>query len=289
MYYSIFHPMNMLALITLLLLGEPHFGATWTIFFDKKIREYAYVNKITFIYGSIVLLIFSTLLFITSKNIFYLLFFGFNAYHVTRQSIGICSLFTTSAAEKNFQKKIIYLFNITIVFLSICYLMLDLIDSISAMKIGYLYLFISGIVIVFQYVKFNSWENTLTTLTGLTIFAPALFVEKPIHAIVAGVTMHYSQYLCLTFKIYLSKKDKDALNIELFTITKYLGNYFLIVVVYGIAATAITFWLPIKESLYGALLIIPILGQILHFYIDGLTWRFSKADLRELVLNHLIR
>jgi len=167
----------MLALITLLLLGEPHFGATWTIFFDKKIREYAYVNKITFIYGSIVLLIFSTLLFITSKNIFYLLFFGFNAYHVTRQSIGICSLFTTSAAEKNFQKKIIYLFNITIVFLSICYLMLDLIDSISAMKIGYLYLFISGIVIVFQYVKFNSWENTLTTLTGLTIFAPALFVE----------------------------------------------------------------------------------------------------------------
>ena len=43
-------------------------------------------------------------------------------------------------------------------------------------------------------IKFKSWETSLTTFTGLSIFIPSFFVSEPIHAILAGVTMHYSQY-----------------------------------------------------------------------------------------------
>ena len=37
------------------------------------------------------------------------------------------------------------------------------------------------------------------------MFFPICFVDKPIHGIVMGVTMHYVQYLALTYKITLKR------------------------------------------------------------------------------------
>ena len=60
--------------------------------------------------------------------------------------------------------------------------------------------------------KFKSQENSLTTLTGSTIFILAFFVNEPMRALLAGVTMHYSQYIAMMLKItigkcYFSKKS----------------------------------------------------------------------------------
>jgi hypothetical protein len=49
--------------------------------------------------------------------------------------------------------------------------------------------------------KFKFTENFLILFTGVIIFYPICFVNNPIHAILMGVTMHYSQYLVLTYKI----------------------------------------------------------------------------------------
>ena len=54
------------------------------------------------------------------------------------------------------------------------------------------------LVFIFYYSKFKSTENTLTLITGAIIFLPICFVDKPIHGIVMGVTMHYTQYLYLS-------------------------------------------------------------------------------------------
>ena len=35
------------------------------------------------------------------------------------------------------------------------------------------------------------------------------------------------------------------------------------------------------------LIVVPILGQLIHFYLDGLLWRFSKATI-EVTLKYLI-
>ena len=51
------------------------------------------------------------------------------------------------------------------------------------------------------YNEVENIENFLTFVTGVIIFLPVCFVDKPIHAIVMGVTMHYTQYLVLTYKI----------------------------------------------------------------------------------------
>ena len=49
--------------------------------------------------------------------------------------------------------------------------------------------------------KFKFSENFFTMVTGVLIFYPVCFVDNPVHAIIMGVTMHYSQYLFLTNKV----------------------------------------------------------------------------------------
>ena len=35
------------------------------------------------------------------------------------------------------------------------------------------------------------------------------------------------------------------------------------------------------------LILVPIIGQMLHFYLDGFMWRFSETHNREVTLKHL--
>ena len=72
---------------------------------------------------------------------------------------------------------------------------------------------------VFEVKKFGFSENFLTLVTGVLIFYPVCFVENPVHAIIMGVTMHYSQYLYLTTKV-LKKRSVDNNSTKK---TKFLG------------------------------------------------------------------
>ncbi|MGE3622257.1 MAG: hypothetical protein AB7H77_00070 [Bdellovibrionales bacterium] len=54
----------MLALATMIILAEPHFGATWTIFFDRRLREYANSRKTAFVWASVFLVLVSVFLFV---------------------------------------------------------------------------------------------------------------------------------------------------------------------------------------------------------------------------------
>ena len=59
--------------------------------------------------------------------------------------------------------------------------------------------------IIYSIYKFGLSSNSFTLLTGILIFYPICFVDTPVHAIIMGVTMHYSQYLAITFNIGLKK------------------------------------------------------------------------------------
>jgi len=41
------------------------------------------------------------------------------------------------------------------------------------------------------------------------------------------------------------------------------------------------------NKIFSLLIIIPITGQILHFYLDSLLWKFSDKHNREVTLKHL--
>lgn len=56
---------------TILLLAEPHFGATWPIFFDKINKEYFTNEKIIFYFGTTIIAVSSLIGFFYIKIYFY--------------------------------------------------------------------------------------------------------------------------------------------------------------------------------------------------------------------------
>ncbi len=278
-----------ITLLTLLLLAEPHFGSTWMLFIDQRMRKYALEKKKEFIWTSLVILLLAFSLFFVNTNIFYVLFVAFNVWHVTKQSIGITNLYTIETIEKRFQSKVILITNAFIVLFGLyLHLMLGLISPSKSFYLGLISLCIIFIIFIYQKTRFNSIQNSLTTLTGMSIFLPSFFVDKPINAIVAGVTMHYSQYILLTLKVYLSKRyellDKNLKYINNFS----LKRYFIILIIYSIIATVFTF-VGSHNGLfiYNIFLLLPVSAQILHFYLDSLIWRFSDSKIKSFNIKYL--
>ena len=96
-----------LIIITILFLAEAHFAATWPFFLDKVNYNYIKEKKNELIYIPL-LIVFSSLIgFFLIKNFFLLVFLAANIYHVTRQSYGICKLYSKNDEEFKFQTKII--------------------------------------------------------------------------------------------------------------------------------------------------------------------------------------
>ena len=61
----------------------------------------------------------------------------------------------------------------------------------------------------------------------------------------------------------------------------YIRSFLLLIGVYGAIATFLAIFSQKSSDIFGALIIIPILGQMLHFYLDGLVWRFRDPTIRE--------
>ncbi len=280
---------NILIFSTLLLLAEPHFGATWPLFLNKSNLDEIKNNKIQYIYGPIALVIFCFLGFFYINYIFLFFFFALNIFHVTRQSFGICKLYKTNENEIKYQENIIYVFNFLFFVVGIFRFYVPIINESNIFIINMGILSILAITFIIYFIKFKSIENLLTLITGVIIFLPICFVDKPIHAIVMGVTMHYTQYLALTYKISskrnLEKMTTESSKFNFFGIKNY--KFILIVIIYGIFMALLSASSSSSNELFKSLLVIPITGQILHFYLDAYLWKFSIKHNREVTLKHI--
>jgi hypothetical protein len=280
---------NILIFSTLLLLAEPHFGATWPLFLNKSNLDEIKNNKIQYIYGPIALVIFCFLGFFYINYIFLFFFFALNIFHVTRQSFGICKLYKTNENEIKYQENIIYVFNFLFFVVGIFRFYVPIINESNIFIINMGILSVLAITFIIYFIKFKNIENLLTLITGVIIFLPICFVDKPIHAIVMGVTMHYTQYLALTYKISskrnLEKMTTESSKFNFFGIKNY--KFILIVIIYGIFMALLSASSSSSNELFKSLLVIPITGQILHFYLDAYLWKFSIKHNREITLKHI--
>jgi hypothetical protein len=273
---------NILIIITILFLAEPHFGATWPFFINKINKKYISNNKFFLIQIPILILILCFLGFFLIKNFFLLIFFGFNIYHVTRQSLGIAKLYSSNVTELKNIEIILYAWNF--LFFLIGFL------RFYHPVISYQYINILNIIIVlilflnfiYFFLRFHFSENAFILLTGILIFYPICFVNNPIHAILMGVTMHYSQYLVLTYKI---TKNREL------EINQNNKNYYFIFIIffYSILMTTLSLFGKIDVVTFKNLIVIPIAAQMLHFYLDSRLWKFSESHNRSVVLNYLIK
>ena len=141
-------------------------------------------------------------------------------------------------------------------------------------------------VFIYSIYKFKISENFFTMVTGVLIFYPVCFVTNPVHAIIMGVTMHYSQYLFLTNKV-IQKRNKNDLSLS--TKNSIFKNKFLItIIIYSIVMSILSLLGKNETQVLSNLIIIPITGQMLHFYLDSQLWKFSENHNRENILKHLI-
>lgn len=273
-----------LIFFTILLLAEPHFGATWPFFLNKTNSDHINDNKISLIFIPIVILFLCLLGFFLFNKIFYLIFFAANVYHVTRQSFGITKLYTKEKSNISFQEKYIYFFNF--LFFIIAYLRFFLEIDISEYKI---YLNISviillGFVLLLYFYKYGFNQSLFIFITGCLIFYPACFVNNPVHVILMGVTMHFSQYLFLTNKVVVGRKNDNK---NAIIKSRYSIYFIIITIIYGILMASLSMFGKYDEQVLKNLIIIPIIGQILHFYLDSQLWKFSLKHNRESVLKYI--
>lgn len=273
-----------LLFLTILILAETHFAATWPFLINKTNLKYIKDRKINFIYIPLLIVLISLISFFLIKNIFLLIFFAANVFHVTRQSFGICKLYCKEISEIKFQENLIYIVNLF--FFSIAFL------RFYSQTITQEFIFLLNIIVflllillfIFYIYKFKFSDNFLTFCTGCLIFYPACFVDNPVHVIIMGVTMHYTQYLYLTNKIYYARNKNLNKNSIKGILT---SKYFLTILIYALVMSTLSIFGKFDQSVLKHFLIIPIIGQMLHFYLDSQLWKFSEKHNRENVLRHI--
>ena len=272
-----------LILITLLLLAETHFGATWPFFLAKSNIEYIKKDYLKLILFPFSIIFFSIIGFFFFKSLFLMIFFMANIYHVTRQSFGVCKLYCKNNSEVSFQESFIYIFNFIFFIIAFFRFYIPVINEGSLILLNLIILTLFASIFVTYVSKFGFTQNFLTFATGVVIY-PTCFVVNPVHAIIMGVTMHYSQYLYLT-KYVVTERTKEQDKNPRRSIFK---NYFFIIIIYSTIMTSFSYFGNNTNVNLNSLILIPIIGQMLHFYLDSQLWKFSFAHNRENVLKYIL-
>ena len=276
-----------LIFITILLLAETHFAATWPFLLHKVNFHYIQTKKINLIIIPIIIVFLCLFGFFLFKDIFLLIFFASNVFHVTRQSFGVCKLYCKDNLEKKVQEYLIYFINFLFFIVGYFRFYIPVIDNENLVLLN-IFAF-TGLIFVFIYYvyKFKFTENFLTFVTGSLIFYPFCFVNNPVHAIIMGVTMHYTQYLYLTHHVYMQRQSANENLIQ----PSFLGikyyKYIFTLVIYAVVMSVLSIFGKFEESFLKYLIIIPIIGQMLHFYLDSQLWKFSEKHNRDNILVHI--
>ena len=275
MLYSFPQYETELIIITILLLAETHFGATWPFLLDKVNYSLIKSKRVNLITLPVIIVVLSLLGFFFIKDLFLLIFFAANMYHVTRQSFGIGKLYCDNENEKKYQEVIIYLINFIFFFVGFFRFYLPILNDIN-----FIYLNIAIIILLLSFfthynLKFGFSENFLILVTGCLIFYPICFVENPVHAIIMGVTMHYTQYLYFTYNVFKLRNESSQVSKKIF-FTNKMYNFLGVIIIYSIIMSGLSLFGKYDEIYLRNLIIIPIIGQMLHFYLDSQLWKFSE-------------
>ena len=212
-----------------------------------------------------------------------LIFFAANVYHVTRQSYGVMSLYTKDLNEKKDYANLIYIFNFIFFVIAFFRFYIPLITPDHLFILNITVISIIFLVFFIQIRKFGFSENFLTMISGVLIFLPVCFVSNPVHAIIMGVTMHYSQYLFLTSKVIKKRSEINTIKNE-----NYFTRFITIIILYSIIMSILSIFGKNDSEFLKSLIFIPITGQMLHFYLDSQLWKFSESHNRENILKHIL-
>jgi len=269
-----------LIFFTILLLAETHFGATWPFFLNSSNSKFIIKNRIYLISFPTIIALASLIGFFIFKPTFLLIFFAVNMYHVTRQSFGVCKLYTKEISQIKYQEIFIYIFNFTFFLIGFFRFYFPVIDIDHVLTLNIIIGVLFFLTIAIYSLRYKFTDSFYTFVTGLIIFYPICFVANPVHAIIMGVTMHYTQYLYLTHKVFKGRLQDKIIQTSKLT-------YFGVILVYALLMSIFSLFGKSSNEIINFLIIIPIIGQMLHFYLDSQLWKFSNQHNRENVLKFI--
>ena len=269
-----------LIFFTILLLAETHFGATWPFFLNSANAKFIKENRISLISFPIIIALASLIGFLFLKPTFLLIFFAVNMYHVTRQSFGVCKLYTKETSQIKYQENFIYIFNFIFFLIGFFRFYFPIIESNLLFLLNIIIVTLIFATLIIYSFKYTISDSFFAFITGLIIFYPICFVSNPVHAIIMGVTMHYTQYLYLTHKVFKGRHQDKIIQTSRST---YIG----VILVYAVIMAILSLFGKSSNEIFNFLIIIPIIGQMLHFYLDSQLWKFSKLHNRENTLKFI--
>ena len=98
--------------------------------------------------------------------------------------------------------------------------------------------------------------------------------------------MHYTQYLYFTYNVCKMRNTNFEISEKAF-FSKKIFNYLTIIILYSVIMSLLSLFGKYDEVYLKNLIIIPIIGQMLHFYLDSQLWKFSEKHNRDNTLTYL--
>ncbi|MDB4026792.1 hypothetical protein N9505_05340 [Candidatus Thioglobus sp.] len=250
------------------LLAEPHFAMTLPLLYGYKDN---FIDRPThYVLIPLSIIIIGSLIFFKANGLFIMIFLLANLYHVNRQSVG---LFMVQGGLP-FSMKSAYEVSLHIFTLACLYIAI-VIQGQSVLTGLLLFSVISIAMLLLFKIKTGllpSMKDTGVILQGYLIFLPVAIFSDMLLAFSVGVSIHYLQYISLSWrvcKVGFAFKMKIVL---------------LLIIFYSILSTTILSGF-ITEERVSVFILIPTMMQLLHFYYDSLIWRKGSDILVAKVLS----
>lgn len=245
-------------LIVMFLLAEPHFAMTIPLLFAY--RKNFFLKPLFFLFIPITIIFISSLLFFQLPNFFFLIFLIANVFHVNRQSVGFLKL------QAKYFDPIAQIYEALLHTLTFLCLVVAFYLKSHDLKIAILIfsvnLFIMICVTKAYSSTFPSMKQLLVICQGFLIFLPIAIFEDILLAFAVGISIHYLQYLAISWNVLIKGFGFSFVPV------------FLVIIFYSTASTGALSGFLTTERI-SLIVFIPTLLQLLHFYYDGLIWRRS--------------
>tara|TARA_E500000331_G_scaffold172879_1_gene167156 strand:+ start:858 stop:1817 length:960 start_codon:yes stop_codon:yes gene_type:complete len=263
--------------IFLFILGESHFASTYLFYFDKSNHKWIKNNSYKMLVIPIMLA--SIYVIIGFNHLYLALLIGavMSAIHVTRQSIGIQRLYTTG--RNVFFEYNTYFFSFLFIGIGFFRFYYNEIINKFNLPLPYydenynkFFIFILLIGLIIALLEKTNYKKILTNLTGVLIYSPYLFVNNIFDAIIIGVGAHWCQYVAINYKVYFYEMHLSKSNLK--------SIFLIFVIIYALCMSLLGYKTHFIENFNNLLLLIPLTGQFLHYYIDAFIWKFSDEHIR---------
>ncbi len=250
--------------LVMFFLAEPHFAMTIPLLYGY--RKNFISNPVTYIIIPLLIIFAAALLFFFQSSLFFLIFLLANVYHVNRQSVGFLKL------QAKLSIILTKIYEINLHLLTIFCLYFAFIKKVHSISIALTILLISlfGMTLLIRILqkRMPSIRELFVLIQGYFIFIPIAIFEDILLAFAVGISIHYIQYLSISWNVL-----RKGFGFQLIPLM-------LILIVYSTFSTGALSGMITQERI-SLFVFIPTLMQLLHFYYDGFIWRRSD----ELVSN----